>query len=577
MADTKQPPGGLARNADDWTQIRHGQDTHRGIAPGRFLQPAPMLFRRDGHTMFLGDIFRGRAAFLICGGPSLLSHDLTKLSERGILTCAVNNAATVVRPNLWVSVDDPSHFSDVIWRDPGIWKFVPLCHMEKSIWQRNGSGDLEPGSERVGEMPAVFGYRRNEHFVAEQWLYEDSFNWGNHGNLVDAHDVKGSRSVMLVALRMLFFLGVRTVYLVGCDFRMASGQANYAFEQDRSTGSIVGNNQTYQALNVRLKALQPYFEREGFEVVNCTPASGLTVFPFLKYDQAIAKVTADLPARIITRDMYDRGANAKPAAKRVEKGGTVAPVVDTKRGSEGTEDDPSLPGLTLVTYADAATADQLLRNWRSWMRYRPPLRGLRKIVLVDRGEPIDDELQRFLQKQPQVRIVPVEAGPADWGRDRWTRPLFRDVARLVKTPWYLTLEPSAIATAPSPLWLADWLAPDDQGRSISFIASPWGYTKPADAIEALDRWADSVPGLRESPQLQLEYDSASDRIRHETISSWCFFGDTNWTKEVGSYLRHRSPRVAHDTLAYYLARRRGEGFRRVKLKDYGWNHSFVIV
>ena len=70
-----------------------------------------MLFTRDGHNLFLGDLYRGAAAFLICGGPSLLTHDLTQLQQRGVITLAVNNAATVVRPNLWCCVDDPGNFS----------------------------------------------------------------------------------------------------------------------------------------------------------------------------------------------------------------------------------------------------------------------------------------------------------------------------------------------------------------------------------------------------------------------------------------------------------------------------------
>src|SRR4029453_4334606 len=141
-------------------------------------------------------MFRGSSAFLVCGGPSLKTHDLAKLQQRGIVACAVNNAAAVVRPNLWVSVDDPGNFCDAIWRDPAIWKFVPLCHMEKHFTVRNEAGELVASEEVVGDMPLVFGYRRNEAFIADQWLYEDTFNWGNHSERVDASGIKGSRSVM---------------------------------------------------------------------------------------------------------------------------------------------------------------------------------------------------------------------------------------------------------------------------------------------------------------------------------------------------------------------------------------------
>jgi hypothetical protein len=68
-----------------------------------------MFIRADGTTTALRNIFHGQSAFLVCGGPSLASHDLDQLQRRGILTMAVNNAAAVVRPQLWTCVDDPAN------------------------------------------------------------------------------------------------------------------------------------------------------------------------------------------------------------------------------------------------------------------------------------------------------------------------------------------------------------------------------------------------------------------------------------------------------------------------------------
>ncbi len=272
----------------------------------RCLQPPPMLFSRDGHNLFLGDMYRGHAAFLLCSGPSLLSHDLSKLQQRGILTCAVNNAAAVFRPNLWVSVDDPAHFCDAIWRDPGITKFVPLRHMGKKLAVRNERGELAPSEVVAGDMPAAIGYLRNEAFCAEQWLYEDTFNWGNNSKLADAYGNKGARSVFYVALRLLFYLGIRRLYLLGCDFHMESGRQNYAFEQERCEASVRGNNNGYRIIDARLKHLVPHFEREGYRIFNCTPASGLTAFPHVPYEEAVAEACAIMPKTIDTAGMYER-------------------------------------------------------------------------------------------------------------------------------------------------------------------------------------------------------------------------------------------------------------------------------
>ena len=314
MSFTTHPASGLGgpdRHREDHERLRHARERHEGSAVGRFVQTLPMLFTRDGHNVFLGDMYRGHTAFLICAGPSLGSHDLTKLSQRGLVTCAVNNAASVVRPHLWVSVDDPGNFCDAIWYDPGIMKFVPLCHMEKKFMTRDENERLVPSEQSVGDMPAVFGYRRNEAFKADQWLYEDTFNWGNHGERIDDLGNRGSRSVMLIALRMLFYLDFRRVYLLGCDFRMQRGQANYAFEQDRSSASVRGNNNTFRILNERLQHLLPYFEKEGYQVFNCTPETELIVFPHVAFDEAVAEATALMPKRVNTAGMYDRAHHEK--------------------------------------------------------------------------------------------------------------------------------------------------------------------------------------------------------------------------------------------------------------------------
>jgi hypothetical protein len=203
-----------------------------------------MFFRADGTTAEINGLFHSQSAFLLCGGPSLVNYDFGKLQRRGILTMAVNNSAVVVRPQLWTCVDDPANFCDAIWRDPAIWKFVPCEYFEKPISVRDASGELAISGETVRELPAVFGYRRNEDFSAERFLQEPTFNWGNHGSRSDDMGNQGSRSVMYVALKLLYCLGVRRGYLLGCDFRMKLGTRNYAFEQDRSMASVKGNNET---------------------------------------------------------------------------------------------------------------------------------------------------------------------------------------------------------------------------------------------------------------------------------------------------------------------------------------------
>lgn len=334
--------GGDERDQNDQTRLRHGRHRHEGMATGIYHQPAPMLFTRDGHNIMLGDMYRGRSAFLICGGPSFKLIDQEKLRSRGIITIAVNNVATVFRPNLWTCVDTPANFVEQIWLDPAIIKLVPMDHFEKTLCVGAPNNKVIPSTIKVGDCPAVFGFRRNEMFRPEQWLYEDSFNWGSHSDAVDELGQKGSRSVMYIALRMLFYLGIRTTYIVGADFKMMpenepslGGNGNYAFAQARHSGSIHGNNSSYRIMNVRFQTLRPHFEKENYHVYNCTPGSSLTAFDQIDFNTAIENATAEIRATpVVTENRYD----TEYLAKQEKQPNRKTPAVGAKPVDGGVPD-----------------------------------------------------------------------------------------------------------------------------------------------------------------------------------------------------------------------------------------------
>jgi hypothetical protein len=203
----------------------------------------------------------------------------------------LNNAVATYRGNANCIVDDPSRFSLSMWLDPTIQKFVPLAAFAKPLWDNrllSAKGKTEqqwcPTQIRPADCPNVIGYLRNERFNAARFLYEDTINWGCHARF------GGARSVMLPALRILFLLGFRRIYLLGVDFEMTP-RKKYHFSEDRPPGAIRNNMRTYAKLQAWLAALQPYFLKEGFIVRNCNPASKMTAFPFIPLDEAVAEAT----------------------------------------------------------------------------------------------------------------------------------------------------------------------------------------------------------------------------------------------------------------------------------------------
>lgn len=557
--------GGPERDSCDFERLRHARDRSLGFPIGQYMQPAPMLFTRDGHNVFLGDMYRGRSAFLVCGGPSLTSHDLALLNSRGILTMAVNNAATIVRPNLWCSVDDPGNFSDAIWYDAGITKFVPFCHMEKTFTVRSPHGELMDSTDKVGDMPAVFGFRRNEAFVAEQFLTEDTFNWGNHGNRLDNLGNKGSRSVMYVAIRLLHYLGIRTIYLIGCDFKMQTDTQNYAFQQGRTSASVRGNNDSYRIMNDRFTALLPHFEQAGLEIYNCTPESGLKPFPRMSYEEAIEAATAMIPKRINTEGMYDRKSQQKKTQSRVPKSSTPTVAVDTSACL------PDLPEMTLVVPIDEHKIGHFRESWRTWAHLKPWISQLP--ILILRHPKIDESaIAEVLGSEHKARMDVMQVD--DSLPQAWERSKVIDIPGRIDTEWYWMLEPSAVATSK-----LDWIAPpvferDETNREPVFMACNWRYTKPAQTYARLDTWANGVDLFRDHPPLNWPIREGADRIEHDAISSWSFLASTSWAREIASVVDREAPIIEHSTFMLFCAERQRNRFSRIPMKRFGWDHSF---
>lgn len=265
-----------------------------------------MLYTALGESVNLEGLYRDASCFLLCGGPSLASAPLAELGAAGVVTMAVNNAWLSHRPHLWTSVDRPGSFLDFRWRDPSILKIVPLAHLDTQLHEKvvDGpyDGDVWRGKfrkspVRVCELPNVLFYRRNEKFDAASYLNEGTINWGCHGKVKDALGHGGVRSVMLVAIRLLHYLGFGRVYLLGCDFNMGT-QQQYGFgDQRKGPPGQRSNNRAYSVLNARFAAVRPQLEASGMRVLNCTPGSGLTAFPQFPIRKALLEAVQRINAK----------------------------------------------------------------------------------------------------------------------------------------------------------------------------------------------------------------------------------------------------------------------------------------
>jgi hypothetical protein len=261
--------------------------------------PDNMLFHADGTQARLKNLYcepkYGSACFYIGGGPSLLKQDLTLLNERPISTFAVNNvAAKIVRPTFWCGADEPKSFHNSIWQDPTITKFVPTTKSHKHFYFKTGTKLVNSGYV-AAQAPNVYQFNMLGKFDHKTYLTEPGFTWGCDKGVKDSIGIASGRSVMFIAMKMMFYLGFSRVYLLGCDFNMQHDESGngkgktYAFSQYKHKGGCNTNNDCYEIMNKRFMALRPTFEKNNFQVMNCTPDSNLHVFDHMDFEEAINK------------------------------------------------------------------------------------------------------------------------------------------------------------------------------------------------------------------------------------------------------------------------------------------------
>ena len=260
---------------------------HFTVSPRRMV-----LYTADGQSLSLEDWYRGKHAFLVCGGPSLATMPLNEMARPGIVSMGVNNSWGIWRPTLWCCADDPGQFLDVCWKDPSIIKFTPIAHLNTPLAVRRADGTFRRSMYKASEMPGVLYFRRNNRFDPATFFTEGTVNWGAGEKITDAIGIRASRSVMLIALRLLFYLGFRHIYIVGADFHMAPGR-EYAWEQHKPVKAHRSNNATYEILNKRFSALLPHLATAKCEVYNCTPGGNLNAFPRMPFAEAVERATKE--------------------------------------------------------------------------------------------------------------------------------------------------------------------------------------------------------------------------------------------------------------------------------------------
>lgn len=227
-----------------------------------------------------------------------------------------------------------------------------------------------------------------------------------------------------------------------------------------------------------------------------------------------------------------------------------------------------LNDITLVIAIDKKHLNEWKMTYPTWHRFKPEVMSMKRIIIYDDKELTENDFKFGIDDK--TICVPWHVDDMDQ-RGEMLSSLVYVPASHVKTKWYLKLDVDAIATKRVDNWIDySWFTDD-----ITFISQRWGFSKPSNVLETLDNWGDTIPILSKFDRLNIPYNPTWSRVHCRRIISWCFFGNTEWTKFVVNTCGNKLPVLSQDTIMYYMAARMKKRFLRLNFKPKGWMHFRV--
>ncbi len=210
--------------------------------------------------------------FLCCSGPSLGKVDPKTLKGPGRLVVGVNNSYPYICPDIWLGMDQPD------------------CYPRELFWEPFIKIMRGPNVNALCEGKKIRGNFNNYYAdVAKPLNQEEIFNrkgedvifiWNNN--------------VMAVAFHVLFWMGAKNIYLLGCD--LDNSKKIYNHEQKVSEAGKNWAMSTYNDLYEWFKWLVPAAKRNGIEIKSCVPESRVnSVMEYVELEEALLKSRKDIP------------------------------------------------------------------------------------------------------------------------------------------------------------------------------------------------------------------------------------------------------------------------------------------
>lgn len=232
--------------------------------------------------------------------------------------------------------------------------------------------------------------------------------------------------------------------------------------------------------------------------------------------------------------------------------------------------------FTTVIAADSEHLEELAIVWPTWAKHRPEILANPMLLMLDMDANQDEsggyysdphQAVAFLD-HPNLSIHLVVKTDPSVSQREFMLTQFVDYAPFqIDTNYFLKLDTDVVAVEGGEWFKRSWF--DDYP---AFVASPWGYSKPADSMMIMDEWANRHPEFRDSLPLNLTFDGTSDRVFHPRVISYVYWGRADWHRTIATFFDERMPIASQDGYCWYCAERLHEHYVRVRQSHFGWRH-----
>jgi hypothetical protein len=238
--------------------------------------------REMRRLMLLSDAFAGQRCFLLGSGPSLAEMDLSPLANERV--CLVNMGIKALDQGL------PHATFHVITDNNRYRRFASECEL---YGRRYGIRNrFYPFSCRKVWEALPVKYER------PYFLLSNPASFRKRGMVSDPRDgYSGGSTVLLSALQLLFFLGFREVYILGCDLDYESnGTYFYALDaKDRlheADPAVIARRRDMLVANEQFGVARRFYEDAGRILANAGHLGNLTALPRVKFEDLFEALRA---------------------------------------------------------------------------------------------------------------------------------------------------------------------------------------------------------------------------------------------------------------------------------------------